>query len=141
MEQMIQNILAEYEANTAKLAEVSIAGTPEAVTLAKRQAQLESTVDLIKRLAEVRDQLAQTKSLLNDAELGDLARDELPELETDAEKLENALKLAVISSDPADNKDVIVEIRAGAGGDEASLFAGELMRMYLRYAETKNWKT
>jgi len=75
MEQMIQNILAEYEANTAKLAEVSIAGTPEAVTLAKRQAQLESTVDLIKRLAEVRDQLAQTKSLLNDAELGDLARD------------------------------------------------------------------
>jgi len=140
MEQMITNILAEYEANTAKLAGLSVGGTPEAITLAKRQAQLEGTVDLIKRLAEARDQLAQAKSLIGDPELGDLAQDELPALEADVQKLEDQLKLSLVSSDPADSKNVIVEIRAGAGGDEASLFAGELMRMYLRYAETKGWR-
>ncbi|HSX14489.1 MAG TPA: peptide chain release factor 1 [Candidatus Saccharimonadales bacterium] len=141
MEQMIENILAEYEANDLKLADPGLAGTPEMVKISKRQAQLEPIVEQIRALARFKSDMAETKQLVGDPILGDLARDELPTLETEAAKLEDQLKLALVSTDPSDSKDVIVEIRAGAGGDEASLFAGELTRMYLRYAEIKGWKT
>jgi peptide chain release factor 1 len=138
---LIQNILEEYQATTAQLADPAIAGSPEMVTLAKRQAQLEPMVALIENLAELKEQQAETQKLLGDAELGDLARDELPRIESEIESLDNQLKLALVATDPADAKDVIVEIRAGAGGDEASLFAGELLRMYSRYAENQGWQT
>jgi len=78
--------------------------------------------------------------MLHDAEMRDLARDELAQLESRAASLEDELKIMMLPSDPNDEKNVIVEIRAGAGGEEAALFAGELYRMYLRYAERQRWK-
>jgi peptide chain release factor 1 len=141
MEQAIKSILDEYESNQAQLADPSIAGKPEMITLSKRQSQLEPLINLIESLAAASDQLRQTKGLIGDPELGELAREELPVQEAEVAKLEKSLKSALVAADPADAKDVIVEIRAGAGGDEASIFAGELMRMYLRYAERQGWKS
>src|SRR6266540_2834065 len=90
-----------------------------------------------KRLAETREMLA---SLKNDDELRELAELELAELETQEPKVESEIRVLLQPKDPNDEKNVFVEIRAGTGGDEASLFAAEIMRMYIRYAETKRWK-
>lgn len=141
MESTIQKIIEEYRAIGDKLANPAIFGTQEAITLSKRQSQLEPIMSLISRQALLKEQLSETQSLIDDSELGALARDELERIEAELNELEQQLKLSLISSDPSDSKNVIVEIRAGAGGDEASLFAGELMRMYLRYSETKGWRS
>jgi len=77
----------------------------------------------------------------SDEELREIAKEELDRLRPEQEQLEEALKLMLLPKDPRDDKNVIMEIRAGAGGDEASLFAQELLRMYLRYAENRGWKT
>jgi len=141
MQETIQHLQTEYDANNQKLADPAIAGTPEMIALGKRQAQLAPTLDLWERLQAAQKQLDESRSALSDPELAELAEAELPGLEADVERLDQELKLTLVSNDPSDSKDVIVEIRAGAGGDEASLFAGELMRMYLRYAELKSWKS
>lgn len=141
MQETIHHLQTEYDANNAKLADPGIAGTPEMITLGKRQAELAPTLELWARLQAAQKQLAESKDALADPELAELAQAELPELEADVEKLDQELKLTLVASDPSDSRDVIVEIRAGAGGDEASLFAGELMRMYLRYGEIKGWKS
>ncbi len=75
-----------------------------------------------------------------DKELTNLAEEELKELEEKKLKLEEKIKILLLPKDPDDNKDVIFEIRAGTGGEEAALFAGDLFRMYSRYAEVKGWK-
>jgi len=93
--------------------------------------------DIRKRLAETREMLA---SLKGEAELGEMAEHEIAELEVIRPRLENEIKVLLQPKDPNDEKNVFVEIRAGTGGDEASLFAAEIMRMYVRYAEQKRWK-
>ena len=93
--------------------------------------------DIRKRLAETREMLA---SLKGEAELGEMAENEIAELEVIRPRLENEIKVLLQPKDPNDEKNVFVEIRAGTGGDEASLFAAEIMRMYVRYAEQKRWK-
>ena len=82
------------------------------------------------------------KSILNgdDAELKEIAQEELTELESRKDKLESDLKILLLPRDPNDDKNLILEIRAGTGGDEAALFAADLFRVYTRYAERKNWK-
>src|SRR5579859_7321314 len=90
-----------------------------------------------KRLADTREMLA---SLKNDDELRELAELEMADLESKEPVLANDLRILLQPKDPNDEKNVFVEIRAGTGGDEASLFAAEIMRMYIRYAETKRWK-
>ncbi|MFX7060054.1 PCRF domain-containing protein, partial [Acinetobacter baumannii] len=77
----------------------------------------------------------------NDEEMRELAKMELPELEVKKEELEKELTKLLIPKDPQDDKNAILEIRAGTGGDEASLFAGDLLGMYLRYCSKKGWKT
>jgi peptide chain release factor 1 len=83
----------------------------------------------------------ENETLLADSELREMAKEELAKLRPQVEPAEEHLKVFLIPKDPNDEKDVIVEIRAGAGGDEAGLFAAELMRVYLRYAERRGWKT
>ena len=82
------------------------------------------------------------KSILNgdDAELKEIAQEELIELESRKDKLESDLKILLLPRDPNDDKNLILEIRAGTGGDEAALFAADLFRVYIRYVERKNWK-
>ena len=112
--------------------------------LAKEQAQLRDVVELSRELRAIESESDDLREMLrdeSDPELAELAREELAELETRHENTEQALKLALIPKDPNDDKNVIVEIRAGTGGDEAGLFAADLYRMYSRYAQRRSWKT
>ena len=140
MNPSLSTIRAEYEANQAKLSDPKVAGTPEMAELGRRQAELAPVVALAGEHDSLTNQLAETRTMLNDPELGELAQAELSDLERRWQAAEAALKLALVPKDANDSRGVIVEIRAGAGGDEASLFAGELFRMYARYAERSSWK-
>ena len=111
---------------------------------AKEQAQLREVVGLSRELREIDSEASDLQEMLReeaDQELAEMAREELAELESRRESAEQGLKLALIPRDPNDEKNVIVEIRAGTGGDEAGLFAADLYRMYNRYAQRQNWKT
>ena len=139
--------LAEIEARHAEVsAEIS---TPEAATdparlqqLGREIAQLEPIVSAFRAWRSVRDELASTRDMAQgaDDDLRELARDELAGLEARAAALEAELRTLLVPRDPLDEKDVILEIRAGAGGDEAALFAADLFRMYSRYADRRRWK-
>jgi peptide chain release factor 1 len=131
----------EYQSISERMTDSSLFGTPEMTKLAKRQAEMQLLMDLYDKRSKLTAELKDNREALNDAELKELAEAEIPELEKELEKVDQDLKVALIPKDPHDGKNVIVEIRPAAGGDESSLFAGELFRMYLRYAETKGWKT
>lgn len=85
-------------------------------------------------------QIQEDKEALSDPELGPLAREELPELEAEFQRLEQEIQVLLLPRDPDDHKNTVLEIRAGTGGEEAALFAADLLRMYVRYAETARWK-
>lgn len=111
--------------------------------VAKERARLEPTVDAYRDFRQVQADIADSKEILeesSDDEMKSLAREELSELEEQHDLLEKRLMVLLIPRDPMDDKNVILEIRAGTGGDEASLFAGDLFRMYSRFGETKKWK-
>jgi peptide chain release factor 1 len=136
-----QKIRGEFEDIAGRMTDASLFGTPEMVKLAKRQAELSPLIDLYDKRKTLVDHLDQSREMASDPELGELAREEIPELEAELETVGDDLRLALVPKDPADAKNAIIEIRAGAGGDEASLFAGELYRMYARYVETKpGWR-
>ena len=110
--------------------------------IAAEYAELSPLHEKVCRLAKLETDLAASEELAegND-EMAELAQTDAASLRLEKEKLETELQIQTRPTDPMDKKDVIIEIRAGAGGDEAALFAGELMRMYLKYAENKNWTT
>jgi peptide chain release factor 1 len=108
--------------------------------VAKERAALEPTVEALHAYRKLLGDIADNEALLEDAELRDMAKEELGQLRPRVEPTEEHLKTFLVPRDPNDDKDVIVEIRAGAGGDEAGLFAAEVLRMYLRYAERHGWK-
>jgi peptide chain release factor 1 len=130
-------IRSEYDDLAAKMTDSSRFGTPEMVTLAKRRADLEPLISLYDQRAKLTRDLDSSREALNDPELEELAREDIPKLEVELAHTNDELRLALVPKDPLDKKNAVVEIRAGAGGDEASLFAGELHRMYLRYVETR----
>ncbi len=110
----------------------------------KEHSSIKPIVDKYRQYKKVKDGIEEAKSILrdsNDEEFKEMAKMELEELEEKIEGLEEELKILLIPKDPNDDKNVIVEIRAGAGGDEAGLFASELLRLYTRYAERNRWKT
>jgi peptide chain release factor 1 len=109
----------------------------------QERAELEPIVICYHEYKDVLAQIEGARELLseNDDEMVELAREELADLEPRAEKLVEKLRFMLLPKDPRDDKNVIIEIRAGAGGDEAGLFAAELIRMYMRYAEGNGWKT
>ncbi|MFT9496677.1 peptide chain release factor 1 [Anaerosolibacter sp.] len=109
----------------------------------KELSDIEPIVNKYREYKDTKTGIAEAKSILeesNDEELREMAKMELGDLEDSIETIENELKLLLLPKDPNDERNVIVEIRAGAGGDEAGLFAGELLRMYTRYAERRRWK-
>lgn len=114
-----------------------------AADLSKERSDLEPLVELAREYREVLERLEEAQKLLDsdDPELAELAEMEIADLEPKVEPLENRIKGMLLPQDPRDAKNVIVEIRAGAGGDEAGIFAADLYRMYTRYAERHNWKT
>ncbi|UAY51916.1 peptide chain release factor 1 [Ferruginibacter albus] len=144
-------MLDKLEAISAKFDELGVALTnPEIVSdnkkfmaLSKEYRNLEKIVVVINEYRKLLDDIEFNKEVLNsnDEEMRELAKEELPQLEEKKEPLEKQLRNLLIPKDPQDEKNAILEIRAGTGGDEASLFAGNLLRMYLKYCEKQGWKT
>ena len=109
--------------------------------LSKEMSELEEVVTVYREYKKVIEAIPETKEMLKDDELKDIAKEELKDLEEKKEKLEQDLEILLIPKDPNDNKNVIVEIRGAAGGDEANIFAGDLYRMYSKYADKVGFKT
>ena len=108
--------------------------------LSKEQRSLEETVNCYKRYKEVLENIKEDEDLLNDSELQDMAKEELEALTVEKEELEAKLEALLLPKDENDDKNIIMEIRGAAGGDEANIFAGDLFRMYTKYAEKQGWK-
>jgi len=119
-----------------------IANRRDFARLAKERSDLEEIVRVFREWKDVQAEIEGSKSLLQDADEGmrALAHEELPPLRARNDALEERLKLLLLPRDPNDDRSVVLEIRAGTGGEEASLFAAELFRMYCRYAETRSWR-
>jgi len=144
MNQKLEEVEQRFERLTADLSNPAvIADASRLQKLSRERAGLEKVVEAYRAWKRLRAELAGNEELLesSDPELKALAREELPGLKARVATLEEELKLLLLPRDPADEKDVIIEIRAAAGGDEAQLFADELLQMYLRHAARKGWKT
>ena len=109
-------------------------------TLAREYSDLKPVVDQIETWQQIRSDIAEAQEMLNDPDMKALAEEELPTLNARLPEVEHALQLALLPKDAADSKPAILEIRPGTGGDEAALFAGDLLRMYTRYAEAHGWR-
>ncbi|AIM09208.1 peptide chain release factor 1 [Bacillus anthracis] len=110
----------------------------------KEQSDIQETVEVYREYKDVREQLKDAKAMLEDkldAEMREMVKEEVSELESQEKTLSERLKILLVPKDSNDDKNVIVEVRGAAGGDEAALFAGDLYRMYSRYAEVQGWKT
>ena len=144
MFEKLHEVDALYEEISAKLADPATQNDREEYQrLAKQYSDLTEVVTKFRQYKEALKQLAETEEMLHgtlDEEMRDLAQSELDELKESKVALEQDLKIMLLPRDPNDDKDVIIEIRGGAGGEEAALFAGELLRMYLRYADRQGWK-
>jgi peptide chain release factor 1 len=138
MKPSYQRILDEYHEISLKLA----SATPDEIAkLGKKQAESLAVVEKIQELQKVEKELAENKILAQGSdELAGIAKEEIKILSERAEHLENQIDTLLIPTDPLDEKNIILEIRAGAGGDESALFAAELFRMYSKYAESQGWK-
>lgn len=141
----LERVEARYEELNRLLADPAIASDyVKAGEYAQERSGLEELAGGYREYKRVQDQLKDTRSLLQEdlsPEMLDLAQQEVDSLEDEAEQLEDKLRVLLLPQDPNDDKNVIVEVRAGTGGEEAGLFAGDLYRMYTRYAEKMGWKT
>ena len=137
----LNQVEARYEELNLELAKPEVlAEGSRYQKLAKAHAELRPVVEKYREWKQIEQAIRDAKGMLADPEMKTLAQDELAQLEKRREQIEQELKLLLLPKDPNDEKNVILEIRAGTGGDEASLFAQELFRMYTRYAESQRWK-
>ena len=144
-------MIDKLEAIKARFEDLGVALTNPAIVndnrkfmeTSKEYRSLEKIVNAYREYQQVLDDVEFYREALNgdDAELRDLAKNEAPALEEKKDKMESHIRQLLIPKDPQDDKNAIIEIRAGTGGDEASLFAGDLLRMYLRFCERRGWKT
>ena len=141
----LDDMLRHYEELMLELNNPSVAEDQRKFRkLMKEQADLAPIVDAYKQYKQAKQDVEDSLALLDeesDEEMKELAKEELADAKKRIEELEQELKILLLPKDPNDEKNVIVEIRAGAGGDEAALFASELYRMYVHYAESQHWKT
>ncbi|OEH93298.1 peptide chain release factor 1 [Bacillus solimangrovi] len=141
----LQSIEGRYEKLNELLSDPEIISDNKKLReYSKEQASIEETVQVYREYKEVKEQLDDAKLMLEDkldADMKEMVKEEISELTEQEEGLSERLKILLIPKDPNDDKNVIMEVRGAAGGDEAALFAGDLYRMYSRYAETQGWKT
>lgn len=141
----LEDLLIRYEEVMGELQEPDVANDPERFKrLMKEQSDLAPIVAAYKEYKQCRQNVEESLAILDeesDEEMRELAKEEMNDSKARIEELERELKILLLPKDPNDDKNVIVEIRAGAGGDEAALFAAEIYRMYAHYAETRRWKT
>ena len=140
----LDDTLMRYEEMMNQLSEPDVANDPERFKrLMKEQSDLTPIVEAYKEYKQCKQNVEDSLAMLDeesDEEMRELAKEELNESKARIEELEQELKVLLLPKDPNDDKNVIVEIRAGAGGDEAALFAAEIYRMYVHYAESQRWK-
>ena len=140
----LEDILIRFEEILSELGEPGVANDQVRFRkLMKEQSDLAPIVEAYKEYKQCKQNIEDSLAMLDeesDEELRELAKEELSESRSRVEELENKLKVLLLPKDPNDDKNVIVEIRAGAGGDEAALFAAEIYRMYMHYAESRRWK-
>lgn len=136
----INNTRAELESIEAQLADPKIYASPDSGKLVNRQRELTDKLNLFERVQKTEEDLATATEMQNDPEMKDFANEEVAKLTNQLQELENEVKVALIPTDPNDVKNAIIEIRAGAGGDESSIFAGDLLRMYARFCEDHDLK-
>ena len=110
-------------------------------TLSKEQSSISKIVDAANEYNQIIEEIEDNKALLGDDELADLAKEELKELESRKPELEEEIKILLLPTDPNDDKNIYIELRAGAGGDEAGLFVADMFRTYIKFAENQGWKT
>lgn len=139
-----EKIKNDYSQLEQKLSSSDVLSNPsELRKVSSEHARLKKIVEKIDQFELIEKRIIENKQIVDeetDQSLKDLASEELTDLEKNKDTLENELRLDLLPADPDDNKNVILEIRAGAGGDEAALFSGDLLRMYTRFAENKGWK-
>ncbi len=145
MFQELESIREKYRQLTLSLSEHAFAGKPQKLKeISKERAELEPIIQKSEEYQKVQKSIRESKEIIGDPEadreLKQLAETELAELAQKEKKLEEEIRILLLPKDPNDEKNVILEIRAGAGGDESSLFAQDLFRMYSRFAEHKGWK-
>jgi peptide chain release factor 1 len=141
----LENLEEKYRRLTLSLSDPALISAPQKIKeIAKERAELEPLVKKYEEFKRVKSEIRQSEDIIADKkaepELRSLAEAELKELHERELKLEEELKLLLLPKDPYDEKNVFLEIRAGAGGDESSLFAQDLFRMYSRYAESRGWQ-
>ncbi len=140
----LQSVEHTYEELTRRLADPDIATNPDELQrVAKARSSLEETVNTYQTWQDTQEELKGAKQIFKEAgsdpEMKEMAALEVSELEESLEQLEQRLKILLLPRDPNDDKNIMLEIRAGTGGDEASIWAGDLVRMYSRYAESQKW--
>lgn len=140
----LESVQSTFEELTRRLADPDIATNPsELQKVAKMRSSLEETVNAYETWKKTQQELIEAREIFKESnsepELKEMAAAEIEELEQKTEELEQLLKVLLLPRDPNDEKNIMLEIRAGTGGDEASIWAGDLVRMYSRYAELQNW--
>ncbi len=139
----LEGVEQRYVELERQLSDPAVIGNREVYQRAVREhAELGKVVTVFRHYKDVAERIEESRELLKDAdaEIRSLAKDDLSALTVDQEALQESLRLLLLPKDPNDDKNIIMEIRAGTGGDEAALFAGDLFRMYSRYAEDRGWK-
>ncbi|EAF6828329.1 peptide chain release factor 1 [Listeria monocytogenes] len=140
----LQAVEDRYDELNELLSDPDVVSDPKRLCdLSKEQSGITATVETYREYKNVNEQINETKELLGeklDDEMREMAKEEFAELQKEKTDLEERLKLLLVPKDPNDDKNVILEIRGAAGGDEAALFAGDLFRMYSKYAESRGWK-
>lgn len=141
----LQAVEDRYDKLNELLSDPEIVNDPKKLRdYSKEQSDIQATVEAYREYKELTGQYKDAKAMLDDkldADMREMVKEEVSELEEQIEALEARLKILLIPKDPNDDKNVIMEVRGAAGGDEAALFAGDLYRMYSRYAESQGWKT
>jgi len=142
MQEKLQKIITVYEDLEAKLGDPAVlANQKEYNRLAKEYSDQGPLAAKAKQYLQALHDLKAAKEMLSDADMKEFAQEEITQIEEQLPGFEEDIKFMLIPVDPADDKDIIVEIRGGAGGDEANIFAGDLFRMYSRFADEQGWKT
>ena len=141
MIERLETTLERYNYLTDELSKPeTLSDVKKMTTLSKEQASLSEIVEEYKKYKSVLEDLEAAKEMLEDKEMASFAKEEISSLEKQKEDIEKGLEVLLLPKDPDDDKNIIVEIRGAAGGDEANLFAGDLFDMYSHYAENMGWK-
>ena len=137
----LETLQERFEEVQALLSDASVISDQERFrALSKEYAQLTDVVNCFSQWKQTQDDIETAKMMLSDPEMGEMAQEELNEAKEKIDQLETQLQLLLLPKDPNDEYNCFLEIRAGTGGDEAAIFAGDLARMYTRYAEAKRWR-